>query len=338
MFSFTTPSFQQPIQGNLPFGGGRSSGYSFNNPQAITASYQQAYNNALQMNQSNYNNILQGYQQALSAHTSAQQAIQGGYNDLYNQVLGKLEGQGQATARRINDSSAQFLAAQTQGLTDKGLGNTTITSSVGRGVEADRQQRLQENDESVAKMMADYMSNLGTRRLEGSRQGQDSITGLALNQLGFMNSVQAKYPNFSDYAGLAQQAAAGQGSGAGGGAYGGGSFAGGGGAGPKIGYTPGAGPYYGSGGMSPGFTGTGGGYNAFAVGAGGGGYGDFGGNPFDKAAVGAGVYGDSQAKLPVDYGSFYSGAGRNTFGGGGGYGTTTPTDYGYGADTSLWGY
>lgn len=336
MFSFTTPSFQQPIQGQLPFGrgGGGSIGGS---PQAIASSYQSAYNNALSMNQANYNNVLQGYQSAVAAQTSAQAAIGAGYNDLYNQVLAKLQGQGDATAHRINDASAQFLAAQTQRNTDLGLGNSTITTSTARGVEADRQQRLQENDESVAKMMADYMSNLGTRRLEGARQGQQSITGLALNQLDFMNSVQAKYPDAGMYMQLAQQAAeANRGYGAGGGLYGGGSFGGVGGASPKVGYVPGGGPYYGSGGYSPPPAAAGGSFNAFAGGFGG------GGSSYDTpsygGSTGAGNYGyGGMDKLPVDYSGFASGAGRSTFGGGGSYGTTTPVDYGYGADPSLWG-
>src|SRR5688572_24442154 len=126
MFSFKSPSFAQPIQGNLPWGGsggGGIAGAASGNINSIVSDYNSAYNNALAMNQSNYNNILQGYQQAIASNTTAQQAISSGYNDLYNEVMGKLQGQGEAASRRINDASAQFLSAQTQSQIDRGLGN-----------------------------------------------------------------------------------------------------------------------------------------------------------------------------------------------------------------------
>lgn len=317
------------IGGALPFNGNSVSGFASGNPGEIAANYQQAYNNALGMNSANYANILRGYQQALSAQTTAQQAIQAGYSNLYNEVIGKVSGIGQARTNAINDDSARNLAGLSQQLIDRGLGNTTVQQSVARGVEGDRTRRLVENDESVARMLGDYMSSLGLAGLRSSEQGVNNLTGLNLRQLDFMNSVTARYPDAGLYAGLAQQAGRNQGG------YGGGAFAGGG-AGPRVGYVPGG--YYQAGGgyFGPQATGGGGGsWLASQYGApssagmwdnyyGGGGSGVFG----DVSAAGSAMFGGALAAAAAPSGGGFFGNMADTiasgmggqYGGGGDFG------------------
>lgn len=305
------PMYGYQNQGALPWKSNTVG--SFSDPNSITASYNQAYNNVLGMNQSNYQNIMAGYNSAISAQTSAQQAINAGYSGLYNSVMDRLQGQGQSAARRIGDSYSQLLAGTSQQAIDRGLGNTTIQSSINRGVESDKQRALMENDESINKIMADYMSGLGTKALGAQQEGLDRVSGLGLRQLDFMNQLNAKYPDGSMWGELAQMAGKlqGQGQGAGGGAFGGGAF--GGGAAPRVGYVPG--------GNTPG--GNVGGYLGGGYG-GGGSMGAWAGSPTAgySGGYGGGGAGGGLALL---------GSGMEYGGGGGGYG-------GMGEDAAMSGF
>jgi len=253
------------IGGALPWGGGGNPVGARSAGQVANA-YQQAYNSALAMNQANYNNILAGYQQAVAAQTTAQQAIQAGYSDLYNQVLTKVDTIGEGARMTIDRNFAQNLARTSQQLIDRGLGNTTVQSSVNQGFEGERAFQQTQLADQMATRSAEYMSRLGLSALGNRQQHLSDSTGLALRQLDWMNSVQARYPDPGMYAALAQGLGEQE---RGGGGFGGGSFAGR--PGPKLGYVPSYGRF-----QAPAYTGPapgGGGYNWLAAqyGAGGGG-------------------------------------------------------------------
>lgn len=125
--------------------------------------YQSAYANALSINQQNYNNILAGY------------------TGLTNSVLSNLQGQGAAEQQQITDQYAQSQGAANQSLISKGLGNTTVASSVNRGIQADKAKAQVQLAGQVSGQYAQYQSMLGQA------------------QLGFMNSVSAPYPQASQY-------------------------------------------------------------------------------------------------------------------------------------------
>jgi hypothetical protein len=257
--------YSQPTAGALPWNGGGSGAGAFSatTPGGVAAAYQGAYNNALAMNQSNYNNILSGYQNLLSRNSTAQQAIQAGYSNLYNNVIGQVQGIGQAQAQQIDRQYQADLATGSQQLVDRGLGNTTIQESVNRGAAADRNLAQLQLQDTVASRTAGYMSSLGLAGLQQQQQGVNTSNDLALSQLGFQNSVQANYPNGGVYGNLAQnlaqQAALAKFRG---GAYGAGSFAGAGRA-PQVGYVPGQNYMGGAGsGVYEGSSGTGSGWAA----------------------------------------------------------------------------
>lgn len=264
------PAASWNVQGNLPFGGGGAGMFMGlgGSPQQAAAqlgpNYANAYNSSLAMNQSNYNNILAGYQQTLASQTSAQQAIQAGYTNLYNDVQAKIQSQGQTRATDIGNSAAMRIGEQTQGLINRGLGNTTVQDSVVRGINDDRDRQLTANSEAVSGLQANYAQSLGLAGLNSRSQQLQDQAGLVARQLGWMDSVSSPYPNAGMYGQLAsqygqsaqQQANAGQMPGA----YGGGSFAHAGNPGPKVGYVPGPTPG-GYGGGMPAGVGFGGGYS-----------------------------------------------------------------------------
>lgn len=202
-------------QGNLPFGGGGNpfAGLGGSPQQAMAAlpnSYAQSYNAALQMNQQNYANILKGYQDTLAQQQQQQQQVSQGYQNLSNSVLSGIAGIGQARSQEIADQFAAQRGAATQGLITSGLGNTTVTSSVQRGISADESKARTQLADQLAGLRASYESNLGLAGLayQGQAAGQNSA--LAQRQLDFMNSVMAQYPSAGLYAQLAQQYGAAQ--------------------------------------------------------------------------------------------------------------------------------
>jgi len=75
----------------------------------------------------------------------------------YQQILGQYENLGQAGRARIEQQTTQRQAEATQGLTSRGLGGTTITSAVERGISSDAEMQRQQLEESVAMQKAGVM-------------------------------------------------------------------------------------------------------------------------------------------------------------------------------------
>lgn len=234
------------IGGTLPWsaGGSAAGAIAGGKPGQLAANYQQAYNSALGMNQANYNNILKGYQDTLASQQTAFQGIQRGYAKTTNKVMDTLRGSNESNQQQITDLYASQQGSALNNLVSSGLGNSTVTSAVARGLAADESKARTASNNQFAQLQAGYLSQLGQAQLGFRAQAAQANSGLAQNQLQFMNSVQAQYPDAGMYAQLAQQygmnqqaqrdraAAMGMG---------------GGGAAPGLGYTPTSPSYYGSG-------------------------------------------------------------------------------------------
>lgn len=114
-------------------------------------------------------------QQAIQANIATRQQQTGGFQDIikqmqaaqekanllneqrYQQVLAQFEGLGKAGRARIEQQTIQRQAAATQALTSRGLGGTTITSAVGRGIAGEAETQRQQLEESVAMRKAGVM-------------------------------------------------------------------------------------------------------------------------------------------------------------------------------------
>lgn len=197
-----------PIGGQLPF---EPSGNPFS--QDLGAAYQSAYNTALGQNQANYSNILSGYQQTLAQQTQAQDAIGKGYSSLYNQVLGGIQGIGQSQSQAIQDAYRQQSGSAQQDLINRGLGNSTVLSSVQRGIDLDKSKADIALANQIAQLNAGYQSQLGGAGLNYANQAAMQNAAQQNAQLQWMNSVTAQYPNGQLYNQMAQQQGAAQQSG-----------------------------------------------------------------------------------------------------------------------------
>jgi len=190
------------------------------------SNYAAAYNSALQANQANYQNILQGYQQTAAKQSTAQQAISGGYNQLYNTVLGTLGvGQGGAVgaggavnqggnwgvaapaAQAIADTYAQASGSVLQNAVNSGLGGTSALASLERGPSLDAAKAYGALGANLAQTAAGYESQLGQAGLNYANQANMQNTALANQQLQFMGGVQIPYPSAQAFGGLVSAAA-----------------------------------------------------------------------------------------------------------------------------------
>lgn len=202
------------IGGQLPWGaGGGNMFQGLSGDPATTlanlgTNYQNAYNSSLAQNQSNYNNILAGYQQTAQNQTAGQQATQAGYGQLSHDVLAGISGIGSDQQALLARQFQQQRGNAMQGLINSGLGNSTVTSSVNRGIGLDEGLAGNNLANAIAQTKAGYQSNLGLAGLGYQGQSVRDNTGLAVNQLNWMNSVNAGYPDANQYGQLAQQAGA----------------------------------------------------------------------------------------------------------------------------------
>jgi len=231
-----------------------------------------------------YSQTLAGYQTAMNAQIAAQNQVAAGYNTLYQNVLGGIQGVEKSASQQIADVYSKQVGAATQGLVSAGLGNTTVTSGVMRGLTLDEQKAQVALQNQFAQLQAGYQSQLGLAGLGYQGQAVQANTALAQQKLGAMNAYAQQQgqlglgamglENQYEIARLNAQARV-----AGSGGYGGSSnpfgfghqFAGGGGGGGAP-YGMAAG--YGGGGPQSNFTmGYNTGPNILAYGGGGGGYG-----------------------------------------------------------------
>lgn len=194
------------IAGNIPFGPG---GNPFLGAQTglggIANQYQQGYGNALEQNKAMYGDIMAGYQQTSANQVNAQNALAGGYTSLYNNVLGGIQGIGASQQQAIQDTYAQQRGSADQSLISRGLGNTTVRDSVQRGLTLDEGKANIALANQIAALNAGYQSNLGLAGLNYGNQAAAQNTGQANSQLGFMNSITAKYPDAGQYNSLFSQ-------------------------------------------------------------------------------------------------------------------------------------
>lgn len=98
-----------------------------------------------------------GFQDIIKQMQAAQEKANLLNEQRYQQILGQFEGLGKAGRARIEQQTQQRQAAATQSLTSRGLGGTTITSAVERGIAGQGEQQRQQLEESVAMQKAGVM-------------------------------------------------------------------------------------------------------------------------------------------------------------------------------------
>lgn len=134
-----------------------------------------------------------GFQDIIKQMQAAQDKANLLNEQRYQQALGQFETLGQAGRARIEQQTTQRQASATQGLTSRGLGSTTITSAVERGIAGDAELQQQQLGESVAVQKAGLMerrSDVGpdlgmfASLLQAAGQGQQQPRRSVVTRMG----------------------------------------------------------------------------------------------------------------------------------------------------------
>ncbi len=129
----------------------------------------------------------------------------------FKEAMGEFENLGKAGTARIEQQTAQRQAQATQNLTSRGLGSTTITSAVSRGIASDAELQQQQLQESVSVQKAGLLErrtdagpDLGLfanlLQMAGQGQAQQSqavIRRVAPRPPGFLTRQRANNPLFN---------------------------------------------------------------------------------------------------------------------------------------------
>jgi hypothetical protein len=131
---------------------------------SLLGEYVKSYNTGAQVNEQRYKDIL------------------GGYRDRYQQGMQALQGLGSAAATDINQQYDQLRAKTNSDLTSRGLGNTTITGSMQRGVESERSKSMGQLNEALRREALNTQSTLSGDLLKFMTDRKDSYP--TLDQIG----------------------------------------------------------------------------------------------------------------------------------------------------------
>lgn len=98
-----------------------------------------------------------GFQDIIAQMQAAQEKANLVNEQRYQKILGTFENLGKAGRARIEQQTTQRQAAATQSLTSRGLGGTTITSAVERGIAGEAETQVQQLEEGIAVQKAGVM-------------------------------------------------------------------------------------------------------------------------------------------------------------------------------------
>lgn len=180
--------------GSIPFSGAPGAmlaGLGGTPQQALSAlgpAYQSSYNAALDFNRQLGDTINTGYNRTMEQQIAGQQGI----NDT-------ISAYGQSAGQDLLDQYTRAKGSAAQGLISRGLGNTTVLDSVDRGLGYDYAKGGLHLADQLAAMRAGYQNQFNQQN-----------TGLAGQQLGFLERMTGQYPNAGLYGQLATQAGAAQ--------------------------------------------------------------------------------------------------------------------------------
>jgi hypothetical protein len=147
-----------------------ASSYPGTSGQSLADAYKSAYQDALARNTGQYNNIQDAYTEAIRNQRRLQTDITKGYSDLLGSTLGYIKGIDASQRQAINDTYAQQVGMAKQQLINSGLGNTTVSSAVQRGLLADKTKADIALTNQTQQLNAGYVSQLGLANL--GYQGQ----------------------------------------------------------------------------------------------------------------------------------------------------------------------
>lgn len=195
------------------WGGAQGGGGGYVSQQdALSQSYQDAYDQAKAANEARYGDILTGYQDRSNQYqqTAAgnRDDLLNGYDSRYQRGMGLLQGQGLQEKNDILRQYGELASSNQQDMVNRGLTGTTIMPTMRMGIEREQQAALSRVNERLQNQALNVDSSLSGDALSAQeRQGQSILNGTAQMQgdtLNFANSRTDSYPNYNQLASLQQ--------------------------------------------------------------------------------------------------------------------------------------
>lgn len=152
------------------------------------------YEAYLQANQTNYNNIISGYNTLASALCASGQKIQAGYCALEKSVLGTIACACKSQMEAVQATYTQNNANTQQQMINAGLGNSTVLASLQAGNVSQEAQAQTAVKDQFAQLYAGYQSSLGQAALAYQGQLQQEQAALGECQLKFMAGINITPP------------------------------------------------------------------------------------------------------------------------------------------------
>jgi hypothetical protein len=171
-----------------------------------------AWKKAQQANEQRYAEILSGYQNLATtsnaSRATANQAILQGYDERYGRIMAELAGAGASQEQEITDAYAKERGRASQGLISRGLGNTTVRSSVDRGLQESEQKSRVQLQDTLTRQKTEYDKSLSAEQLAAVERAREAEiaqqAALTQQTLQFMERRQDAYPDLGLYAQMAQ--------------------------------------------------------------------------------------------------------------------------------------
>lgn len=176
----------------------------------LLTQYETAYNAANTANETRYQDLLSGYQnisdtQLGSTSPYSYGSIYQGYQNREQDLSAMFNQYGQQAATDISNVYDQQAASAEQDLTSRGLGNTTIQSSVSQGLASSEAQDLSRLQEELAQMNVGLQSQWTGDTLNAQTGYANAATGLLGAQYGVMERRTDVAPSLADIANLSLQ-------------------------------------------------------------------------------------------------------------------------------------
>lgn len=175
-------------------------------------SYQGAWEGSQQAQQGQINSGSAMWAQLIAQQQAAAAANNAHWQTLLGQTLGGLKGANKSNLQDIADKYTALSGQMSQQLIDRGLGNTTVQSSIQRGVAADRAKEATRSRNQFAQTIAGYQASLGGQGLQAEMSNNAMLANLGKGQIDWLTGINIGYPNRGDFA-----SAGGYGGGGGGG-------------------------------------------------------------------------------------------------------------------------
>lgn len=199
------------LSASLPFSGLASGANVYaglgGNPKdslsQLGAIYGQQYNAALDMNKALFDASQSGYENLRGQLDQQYQGIQGGYNQLGQDVQGMISGSNASNITDINANYSAQAGKASQDMVSRGLGNSTVQQNIQRAIALDRARAITQSQNQFAQLGASYASQIGQGGLNAQMQGANVQANLGSQQMNALNQVNAPYPNASVYGSLA---------------------------------------------------------------------------------------------------------------------------------------